>query len=226
MAMDPLTSTLADLTAAKLIAYATAALPPPVGTLQVPSTDPNVFAGNTNYLKLLMKQADWHYGVDVPNLIALDGGKINGGDGKGGFVLAADNWEEFGKPTAAPPPAFPSLKFFDESGFDLWWTQYTAPANQGQDAPPLFFIKPVPALPALVILEAGSNAPPPPPALDGPIGAAVPMNPTVYSPSAADNAQQYPDAAFYAGLTGIYQKHIYSNPFTVNQTRVVWIKLN
>jgi hypothetical protein len=60
------------------------------------------------------------------------------------------------------------------------------------------------------------------PATDGPIGSPAPNNPGVFNPSAAD---KFPDGYIYAGPTGVYQKHIYSNPFTAGQVRIIWIAL-
>ncbi len=211
-----LTSTLADLTAAKLIAYYPAPAPL-AGPLQVPSTDPAVYAADTSYLMLLNEQAYWKYGVDVPNVQIANN-----------YAGACTRWEQTLDPLTGQKsptlPAPPSYLVFDEAAFGQWWAQYCS--NPGQDAPPLFFIKPAPLPPAPVILAPG--APPPPatvPSIDGPIGPAVPNNPGVFTPSSADNNSTYPDGYIYAGPTGIYQKHIYNNPFTTGNVRIIWIAL-
>lgn len=199
--MNALISTLADLSSAKLTAYYA---PPPAGapTTQ-PSTDPSVYS-NPDFLKQMNAQTLEKYAVDVPNRNAADR-----------YDFLAKQWEQ-NKSTSLPAP--PQYVRFDPGAFDQWWSELQA--NPGENAPPLFFIKPVPQPPAPQIVAAG--APPPPPATDGPIGAPVPGNPNVFNPSSADN---YPDGYPYAGPTGVYQKHVYSNPFTADQTRVIWIKI-
>jgi hypothetical protein len=196
--MTPLTSTLADLTAAKLIAYYP---PPPPGVPIVSaSTNPSVYASDPTYLEQLNAQSLQKYAVDVPNTnVAAT------------FSFACNTWEQNGKsPTLPAPPAY---SVFDSQAFNQWWAQYAT--NLGT-APHLFFIKPAP-----VILPAGMP-PPPPPSYDGPIGAPVPNNPGVFNDSPND---PFPDGYVYSGPTGIYQKHVYSNPFTPGNTRVIWISL-
>lgn len=201
--MAPLTCTLAELTAAKLIAYYP---PPPVGVPMVaPSTDPNVYLGDPNYLKQLNEQSFHKYAVDVPNANTA-----------ARFDFACKSWEMNGK--HLPLPAPPSYSVFDEAAFDQWWAQFTA--NLGEP-PQFYFIKPAPLPPPPVIVPEGSH--PAAPAYDGPIGEAVPGNPGVFTPSAADT---YPDGYIYAGPTGTYQKHIYRNPFTPGYVRIVWIALS
>ena len=207
--MTPLTSTLADLTAAKLVAYY------PVPTPGVPiisgSTDPAVYVQDPNYIKELNRQSYHKYAVDVPNQYAHDR-----------LDFAARQWEANKSATNLPKPGVspvPAYVVFDDSAFDQWWAQYSA--NPGQDAPLLYFVKPAPLPPDPVIL----NTPTPAPtvaATDGPIGAPVPNNPGVFNSSASDN---YPDGYVYAGPTGIYQKHVFTNPFTAGNTRIIWIAL-
>lgn len=202
--MTQLISTLADLTAAKLIAY----YPPPAPGVPVvaASTDPAVYASNAGYLQQLNAQSLQKYAVDVPNANVAQR-----------FAFACATWEQNGKsPTLPAPPAY---NVFAQQAFDQWWAQYTA--NLG-DAPPLFFIKPAPLPLAPIIIPAGATVIAPQPATDGPIGDPVPNNPGVFNPSATDT---YPDGYVYAGPTGIYQKHVYSNPFTAGQSRVIWIQL-
>ncbi len=201
--MTPLTSTLADLTAAKLIAY----YPPPDPGVPVlaASTNPSTFANDPTYIEQLNAQSLQKYAVDVPNAnVAAT------------FSFACNTWEQNGKSPTLPAP--PGYAVFDPQAFTQWWAQYNASLG---DAPPLFFIKPAPLPPAPVILPAGM---PPPPALtyDGPIGSPVPNNPGVFNPSPND---PYPDGYVYCGHTGIYQKHVFSNPFTPGNTRVIWISL-
>lgn len=201
--MDTLTSTLADLTAAKLTAYY--APPPPGVPTMAPSTDPSVYMGDPNYLKQLNAQFLQKYAVDVPNINTANR-----------YDYACKQWEQNGKSAALPTP--PAYCVFEQKAFDQWWATYTS--NLAQNAPPLFFIKPATLPPAPVIVEQG--APPPPPATDGPIGAPVPGNPGVFNPSAAD---VFPDGWVYVGPAGVFQKHVYANPFTANHTRVIWIAL-
>ena len=208
--MTILTSTLADLNAAKLSLYYAA--PPPGVPMVEPSTDPHVYVDDPSYIKHLNEQAYQKYAVDVPNRYEADR-----------FNFRAKQWEANKSATSIPKPSF---VIFDATGFDLWWTMllatYTAGSStQGENAPPLFFVKPAPLPPDPVIVAADMPAPPPP-ATDGPIGSPVPNNPGVFTPSSTDI---YPDGYVYAGVTGIYQKHIYSNPFTANQVRVIWIAL-
>lgn len=209
--MQPLTSTLADLTAAKLTAYYT---PPPPGTVLVqPSADPTVYVQDPSYIKHLNQQAYQKYAVDVPNQYEADR-----------FNFRCKQWESAKSATSIPRPSF---LIFDGDAFDRWWAMLQetyAPGSptQGDNAPPLFFVKPAPLPPDPVITPEGSTPNAPPVLTDGPIGAPVPNNPGVFLPSAIDNAG---DGALYAGPTGIYQKHVYSNPFTAGQTRVVWIAL-
>jgi hypothetical protein len=220
----PLITTLADLNATVLFAYVSGAVPSRGTILQPPSTDSSVFAGNTNYLHLLNKQAAQRYQVDVPNSLALDGGTINGGDGKGGFMLTATNWDNFGRKIGQPPPgapggaAWPSFLAFDSAAFDMWDSMRMA--NPSAEPPPEFYIKNAGFIPPLQLV---AEAPAAAPALDGPIGLPVPNNPGVYNPSSLDG-QQYPNNYVYTGPTGVYQKHIFNDPFAPNQTRVIWIK--
>lgn len=199
-----LTSTLKALTAAQLVGN----YPPPTPgqPIVAPSTDPSVYMGDPNYLKQLNAQFFQKYAVDVPNQNALNR-----------YDFACKQWEQSGKPAMLPPP--PTYLVFDQRAFDQWWDQYNA--NRGQNAPPLYFIKPAPLPPAPVIVAEDAK-PPAQPALDGPIGAAVPANPGVFNPSSSD---KFPDGWIYAGPTGVYQKHVYSNPFTADQTRVLWVQL-
>lgn len=211
--MTPLTSTLADLTAAELIAYYP--VPAPGITLVQPSTDPSVYVQDPSYIKSLNEQSYQTYAVDVPNQ-----------DEANQFAFLAKQWEANKSATAIPKPSF---LIFDGNAFDSWWTMLNATYTQGsptygQNAPPLFFVKPAPLPPDPVILPAGTaSAPVPPPATDGPIGAPAPNNPGVfYSAGATDT---FPDGYIYTGPTGIYQKHIYSNPFTAGQVLIIWVAL-
>lgn len=208
--MTALTSTLAELTAAKMIAY----YPPPAPGVPLvqPSTDPAVYVQDPSYIKNLNEQAYQKYAVDVPNQWAADR-----------FAYAIKQWEAAKSATSIPKPAYVA---FDANAFDQWWSQLQATYNQGspsygQNAPPLFFVKPAPLPPEPVII-APTTAPPPPPAMDGPIGGAVANNPGIFNPSPNDN---YPDGYVYAGPTGLYQKHVYNNPFTAGNVRVIWISL-
>lgn len=208
--MTPLTSTLADLTAAKLVSY----YPPPAPGVPIvqPSTDPAVYVQDPSYIKHLNEQCYQKYAVDVPNQWEADR-----------FNFRAKQWE-MSKSAFLPAP--PKYVFFDANAFDQWWAQYNATMDQfsavyGQNAPALFFVKPAPLPPDPVILQAAAP-PPPAPAMDGPIGAPVPYNAGVFNPSSTDS---YPDGYIYAGPTGIYQKHIYNNPFTAGNVRVLWVAL-
>ncbi len=215
-----LTSTLDALTAAQLIAYYQP--PAPLSTvLQQPSTDPAVYMMDPDYIKLLNKQMYWKYAVDVPNGYAASD-----------FAWRCKTWEMGAAATNADGststkkslflPAPPSYVYFDQNAFDQWWTQLQGDRT-AQEAPPLFFVKPYPNPPSPVIISA-SAPPPPAPAVDGPIGAAVPNNPGVFQTAGAP-ADNFPDGYIYAGPTGVYQKHIYSNPFTAGNTRVIWVEL-
>jgi hypothetical protein len=208
--MTILTSTLADLTAAKLTSYY--AKPLEGVPIVQPSTDPTVYVQDPNYIKNLNKQAYQKYAVDVPNQYEADR-----------FNFRAKQWEANKSATNIPKPSF---LIFDSDAFDRWWTilnlTYTdGSPTRGDNAPPLFFVKPALLPPDPVILAAGAP-PPPPPATDGPIGSPVPFNPGVFNPSATDT---FPDGYVYAGVTGIYQKHVYSNPFTAGNVRIIWIGL-
>jgi hypothetical protein len=199
-----LTSTLQALTATQLIEY----YPPPAplgAPLQQPSTDPAVYRDDPNYIKLLNEQMYWKYAVDVPNRYTADR-----------FNFACKQWEMAGKLIFLPLP--PAYVTFDVNAFDQWWAQYVAKMGE---APPLFFIKPATLPPPPVILAAGAP-PPPPAATDGPIGAAVPFNPGVFR-SAGALADRFPDGYLYAGLTGVYQKHVYADPFEACGVRIIWI---
>lgn len=203
--MTPLTSTIADLTAAKLIAY----VPPPAPgiALVAPSTDAALYMANPSYLKQLNQQAFQRYAVDQPNANAA-----------ARFDFASKTWEQSGKnPTAIPQ--WPVYSYLDQRAFDEWWNAVNS--NLGQDAPPLFFIKLLP-VPPPVQLVATDAPPAPPPAYDGPVGAPVPNNPGVFNAASGD---RYPDGYIYAGPTGIYQKHVYSNPFTSGNVRIIWMEL-
>lgn len=201
--MNPLTTTLADLSADQLIAY----YPPPVPGIAVviPSPNPAVYTNDPSYLKQLNAQSLQKYAVDVPNANTA-----------ARFDFACKTWEGNGKTAALPAP--PAYSIFDAQAFDQWWAQYTAKLG---DAPPLYFIKPADLPPPPVIIPAGMP-PAPAPAFDGPIGNPVPNNPGVFNPSAND---PYPDGYVYAGPSGIYQKHVYSNPFTPGNVRTIWISL-
>lgn len=209
----PLTSTLADLTCPKLEAYY--APPAPLTSFAPGSTDPAVFVQDPNYIKQQNRQNYHRYAVDVPNKWIGDR-----------FDFTCKQWES-AKPKSVFLPAPPKYLVFDENAFESWWALVLATKDIqsqtfGDDAPPLFFVKPAQLPPDLVILGANSTAPAAP-ATDGPIGAAVPNNPGVFN--SAGDADKFPDGYIYAGPTGIYQKHIYNNPFTAGQTRVIWIAL-
>jgi len=212
--MEPLQSTLADLTAAKIVAY----YPPPApdsGSVQG-STDPNVYVNDPNYIKELNRHAFHRYAVDVPNQSAANQ-----------LDFAAKQWEANKSATSIPKPGISPVSAyvqFDDTAFDQWWQQYNHDGlgTMGENAPPLFFVKPYPNPPDIKILAEGQQPPPQTAATDGPIGSAVPNNPGVFNSSSADS---FPDGYIYAGPTGIYQKHIYTNPFTAGNTRVIWMKL-
>src|SRR5207302_6588109 len=68
--MTILTSTLADVTAAKLTSYY--AKPLEGVPIVQPSTDPTVYVQDPNYIKNLNKQAYQKYAVDVPNQYEAD----------------------------------------------------------------------------------------------------------------------------------------------------------
>jgi|ERR1051326_1738242 hypothetical protein len=206
--MTILTSTLADLTAAKLIAYYP--VPTPGVPIVQPSTDPQVYVNDPSYIKHLNQQAYQKYAVDVPNQYAHDR-----------LDYAAKLWESNKSATSIPRPGYngvPVYLAFDVNAFEQWWAQYTEKMG---DAPPLFFVKPA-ALPPDPVILSNDAKPAPAPATDGPIGSPVPNNPGVFNPSATDN---FPDGYVYAGATGIYQKHIYSNPFTAGNVRIIWVAL-
>ena len=136
--MTPLTSTIADLTAAKLIAY----VPPPTPgiPLVAPSTDAAVYMANPSYLKQLNQQAFQRYAIDQPNANAA-----------ARFDFACKTWEQSGKnPTAIPQ--WPVYSYLDQRAFDEWWNVLNS--NLGQDAPPLFFIKLLPAPPPVQLVAA------------------------------------------------------------------------
>lgn len=202
-----LTSTLQALTAKQLIDY----YPPPAplaAALQQPSTDPTVYRDNPDYIKLLNEQTYWHYAVDVPNRYAADR-----------FAFACKTWEMQGKSPFLPPP--PAYVVFDVIAFNQWWTQLKTTQDATGEAPPLFFVKPAPLPANPVIVAAGAPAPTPP-AFDGPIGSAVPNNTGLFR-SAGPPADRFPDGYTYVGPTGVYQKHIYANPFEAGGARIVWI---
>ena len=107
-----------------------------------------------------------HYAVDVRNANVL-----------ADYTTAANNWQtnKVLEP-AAPLPTPPQYVYFDGGAFTQWWADYQATIGTGNNAPPLYFIKPFPNPPDPVILAAGAVTIAVP-ALDGPIGAAVPGNP-------------------------------------------------
>ena len=214
--MQQLAKTLHDLTAADLIAY----YPPPTpgSTLQQGSTDPAVYVNDPSYIKLLNEQAYWRYAVDVPNRQAADR-----------FSFQAKQWE-MNKSIFLPAP--PRYVIFDTGAYDQWWAQLqttydqTSP-NYGNNAPPLFFVKPAPLPPDPLILSEGVEGVVAPKATDGPIGLPYEETPGVpsrslFHGSASDN---FSDGYIYAGPTGIYQKHQFSNPFSSGNVRIVWMKL-
>lgn len=213
--MEPLQTTRTDLTEDKLNSYAKAGMPiPPQFSPATVSTDPSVFRGD-GYIKALnlTQFIGIVYGGGID-------GKLLGTNQKAlqAFEFQSHEFAEH-KDTAAVP-VMPKYNIVDLAAFDQWWAQYEA--NMGQDAPPLFFIKPAPALPAVQLVSADAPAPVPA-ATDGPIGAAVTNNPGVFNSSGSGDT--YPDGYLYPGPTGIYQKHIYNSPFTAGSTRVIWIKL-
>ena len=181
-----LTSTVQDLTAAKLIAYY-----PPPAPIPWPSAQPATVQATE--IEQQNAAAMQHYAVDVRNANLL-----------ADYTTAANNWQtnKVLEP-AAPLPTPPQYVYFDGGAFTQWWADYQATIGTGNNAPPLYFIKPFPNPPDPVILAAGAVTIAVP-ALDGPIGAAVPGNPGVFTPSASDN---FPDGYVYGGPTGVYQKH-------------------
>lgn len=213
--MEPLQSTLADLTEDKLVNWAKAGMPiAPQFNPATISTDPSVYRGD-GYIKALnlTQFIGIIYGGGID-------GKLLGTNQKALQALQSAAHEFAQHKDTNPVPLPPNYNIVDLAAFDQWWAQYEA--NMGQDAPPLFFIKPAPKLPPVQIITAGTPAPQTS-ATDGPIGAPVPNNPGVFNSSGAGD--NFPDGYLYAGPTGIYQKHIYSNPFTAGNTRIIWSKL-
>ena len=113
--MTPLTSTLADLTAAKLIAY----YPPPAPGVPIAHGihQPAVYASDPTYFGATQRAVLQKYAVDVPdtNIAAT-------------FSFACNTWEQNGKsPTLPAPPAY---SVFDPQAFNQWWAQYARPRRR------------------------------------------------------------------------------------------------
>lgn len=202
--MLPLTSTLSNLTAAMLKSYGA---PPPSGPDPsfVPSTDANVFVTasyieqlNANFAKVVM--------VDQPNQALF-----------AHFSGLCDAWESNrnGKDASAIP-AFPQYDYFDNAAFHLAWGQFT---NSGGFLQPIY-VKQLPVLPAVQIIPEGQVVATTE-QTDGPIGKN--LGGGYFESSGINDA--YTDSQFYQGPTGTYQKHIFANPFTKNQSRTVWVKI-
>jgi len=234
--MTQITSTLADLTAAQLTAFAQANMPIPPAIGNVPTPDPNNPL-DTQQSQLLNLRAE------VSRVYGLNG--MNGDNQTilNTFSFACHNWQEGGK--TADIPAFPIFKIVDPQAWLQWWFQLnTVYLNSSPNYQSVnfiqsmesnkFYIKPAQALPAVIIV--GDAPPTPPPATDGPIGAPVPNNAGLFY-SAGAPTDLYPDGYLYMGPTGVYQKHVYSPPFTAQPAPrrissifggnpiIVWIKL-
>lgn len=225
--MDPLEAKLSDVTEQILSDYAKQgylALQQPARTAPAAQGAAPVPIQGDEYIKAL-------------NLTSEEGQVMGGGiDGKlvgsnywkwVAFANAVHEISEHGKDwTTLPgwPTPWPHYDTVDLAKFDLWWTVTnlggTDPSRAVNGDIPKFFVVPAAPLPAIVILPADGKTSPP--QSDGPIGPAVPNNPGVFTSSGNDS---YPDGYMYVGKTGIYQKHIYSNPFTADETRVIWIQL-
>lgn len=210
---QPLTSTLAALTCPQLEAYYT--VPAPLGTIVAGSTDPAVFATET-YIEQQNAQQYHRYAVDVPNTNTANQ-----------YDFTCRTWQS-ATPRSSYLPVPPAYVVFDGNAFHTWFTMLNATytngsAAFGQAAPPLFFVKPAPLPADPIILAAGVTVAPVAVVTDGPIGAAVANNPGVFNSAGASDT--FADGYVYLGVTGVYQKHIYSNPFTAGLTRVIWIKL-
>src|SRR5207237_492210 len=105
---------------------------------------------------------------------------------------------------------FPYL-VFDTVSWGQWWKLLLAEyvpgsPTMGQNAPPLFFVKPAILPPDIVILPPTIVPPHGVSGFDGPVGAPEPGNPGVYA-DATPPGQSFNDLAEYDGPTGKYIYH-------------------
>lgn len=181
----PLTSTLANLTAAQLDAYY--APPADIVPITQPATDPAVYS-SPNYIKNLNEQFFEQYAVDVPNQAAYQA-----------YEYSVSQWAQNKTVTL---PASPAYSQISQAAFDAWWSQYCATIGSG--APPVNFIVPAPQPPAPVILPAAQASQ----VSSDPIGAYNGAN--IYQCAPGDT---YPNGAIYSDSTGTYRKFVYITPF-------------
>src|SRR5581483_399818 len=147
----PTASNLLSLSIDEMISYYAAPVPIPP-TVQ-PSTNPDVYMNDPNYMKGLNKQFFESYAVQVPNTQAFDT-----------YRTALQNWAIM---RTGPLPTPPSYVKLDDAGFNAWWAAYCMAYGAGKDAPPVNFIIPVAPLPPAPEIVA-----PVVPTSGSPIGAA------------------------------------------------------
>jgi len=221
----PFSSTLQDLTAAKLSDYYKA--PPAYVPNTQPTTDPAIFFGQPDYIKGLNKDITGTQQVNVPNIRAYNqynflarmwetGTRVNGVDQPKTLQLP-------------PPPQYVRL---DDALWDKVWLNYcqlvTACALQDKAAIARLgdcdhpgsglnaAVVPLAQLPDPLIL---SNAPKAAPT-GSPIGAADGAG--IFFPGPGDSDSLYPDGASYNDGTGKYVKIL--RPGMFNTIRY-WQKL-
>jgi len=195
----PTASNLLSLSIDEMISYYAAPVPIPP-TVQ-PSTNPDVYMNDPNYMKGLNKQFFESYAVQVPNTQAFDT-----------YRTALQNWAIM---RTGPLPTPPSYVKLDDAGFNAWWAAYCMAYGAGKDAPPVNFIIPVAPLPPAPEIVA-----PVVPTSGSPIGAAD--GASIFMSSSNDSAARFPDGSIYQDSTGTYVKHIYITPFG---TTVFWNKV-
>ena len=195
----PTASSLLSLSIDDMISYYAA--PAPIPPTVQPSTDPNVYMNDPNYMKGLNKQFFESYAVEVPNTQAFDT-----------YKTALQNWAIMRTGALPTPPSYLKL---DDGGFDAWWSAYCVAYGAGKDAPAVNFIIPIAPLPPAPEIVA-----PVVPTSGSPIGAADGGG--IFMSSSNDSATRFPDGSIYQDSTGTYVKHIYITPFG---TTVFWNKV-
>lgn len=207
-----LTSTLQDLTAAKLSALY--APPPAYVSGQAPCFSESCFSGTAgdDYIKRLNRDFIGTYAVNLPNIQAANQ-----------YNFAARQWEgAVGGKIATALPAPPVYVALNLAGWDTAWANYTAQVSRcftGEDAGKdvckepgallrAAIVRVPPPFPPVII-----DAPPPASSATSPIGT---QNGNIFMSSSGDSDQAFPNGSVYVDGTGKqFQKSVFQTPFNV-----------
>lgn len=181
--MEPLKSTLAELTAAKLYQWAKDNAPKPPIIQQV-ALDPANSAAYIKFQALREGVREVYGGEDIDPIYGDNPHTIDQ------FGHDANEWENHGKSSGAPPPPFPQLKRVDLDQFEKWWGFYnlrfdpTSPFHDSDEYTTMiqhtqFYKVPADPYPAFVPLPPTVTTPLP--ATGNPIGRQISAFPPLFA---------------------------------------------